>query len=40
MIRFRVGRVGQFDVTRPTLLEIAALALVLVFLVVLPAIWH
>lgn len=40
MIRFRVGRIGQFDVTRPTLLEIASLAIVLVFLVLLLAIWR
>jgi hypothetical protein len=40
VIRFRVGRLGQFDVTRPTLLEIAALVIVLVFLAVLLAIWH
>jgi hypothetical protein len=40
VIRFRVWRIGQFDVTRPTLLEIAALAIMLLFLVVLLAIWH
>jgi len=40
VIRFRIGRFGQFDVTRPTLLEIAALIVVLVFLAVLLAIWQ
>ena len=40
MIRFRIGRFGQFDVTRPTPLEIAALVIVVVFLAVLLAIWR
>ena len=40
MIRFRMGRFGQFHVSRPTLLEIAALVIVLAFLTAMLAIWR
>lgn len=40
MIRFRLGRIGKFDITKPTILEIAGLAMVLCFFVLLLALWR
>jgi hypothetical protein len=35
MIKLRLGRVGGVDITRPSALELVALALVLIFVIVL-----
>lgn len=41
MIRVSLGKFGKVQITRPTLLEIAALALVLAFIgIVLVAAWR
>lgn len=39
MIRFSFRNLGKFDISRPTLLEIAGLGLVLIFLVVFALLW-
>ena len=38
--KFKLGRFCEFDVTKPTGLEIAALALVLLFIVFVLTIWR
>jgi hypothetical protein len=40
MIRFSLLRVGKLDISRPTLMEIAGLAMVLVFFLVLLLFWR
>ena len=40
MIRFNLGKFGRFHIDRPTLSEIAGLALVLCFLLVLASFWR
>ena len=40
MIRFSLARVGKLDITRPTMLEIVGLAMVLCFFVILAFVWH
>jgi hypothetical protein len=40
MIRFALRKVGKFDIARPTLLELAGLAMVLTFLALLVLFWR
>ncbi len=40
VIRLSFGKHGQFDITRPTALELAGLVIVLVFTIVFVLIWR